>query len=148
MLACGMTTRWLPALACVGLIGCTVYDDGLLTPRGGTSGQHSGGRSGGDGGDVDSCAPSAEVCNDVDDDCNGIVDDEQPASADCSFRYHATVRCGDGFCLFMPSDPMCDPGYYNCDGLPQNGCELPMPCCAPMCRGDAGSDDAGDDDAG
>jgi hypothetical protein len=134
-------------LACVGLIGCAVYDDQLLQPRAGTSGQSTGGRSGGGGGDP--CVPSEELCNDVDDDCNGMIDDELPANNDCSTRYHATVRCGRaGFCVFVPSEPMCYPGYYHCDGDPANGCESSTRCCEPTCEDDAGSDDGGDDDGG
>lgn len=149
MLPARMTRRWVWRLACLLLLllaSCHVYEDSLLdASRDGSTGGTEAGASGGDGGG-DACVPSTELCNDRDDDCNGVVDDELAANADCSTRYHATVTCGrSGVCLFVANDPKCDPGYYHCDGLPETGCESDQPCCAPMCDDDAGTtgDDAG-----
>ena len=147
-----MNKRWLRMLACVGLlVSCDVYNP----PESDSSTSGTGGDDGssGTGGNPDGpCVPSEEVCNDKDDDCNGTIDDEEPASADCSRRYHATVSCRrGGFCLFSSSNPMCHPGWYHCDGMPQTGCESDMPCC-PTCAADSGldgsMDDSGADDAG
>jgi hypothetical protein len=143
-----MITRWLRMLAYTGLlgclcVGCKVYDDALLAGGAGGNGGNDAGRSGMAGDAPEPCAASEEVCNDVDDDCNGVVDDEAQASADCSQRYHARVECGrGGFCLFVPSNPMCDPGWHHCDGMPQTGCESPTPCVCTTCD-DAGADDGG-----
>jgi len=71
-----------------------------------------------DGGSGDACIPSSEVCNDIDDDCNGRIDEgidcscnylgndrgactdaEKDASGECQRpdAYNETeVRCGDG----------------------------------------------------
>lgn len=144
MLLARMTRRWVWRLVCLVLAGCHVYDDSLLDAGRAGAGGSEAGASGADGGDA--CVPSTELCNDRDDDCNGVVDDELAANADCSMRYHATVTCGrSGVCLFIANDPKCDPGYYHCDGLPETGCESDKPCCSPTCDEDAGSTD---DDAG
>jgi hypothetical protein len=135
-------------LACMSLAGCKVYDDKLLDARAGTGGSTEAGVAGngdGDGG-TDACVASAEICNDRDDDCNGVVDDDDPTNEDCSTRYHANVTCGRGVCLFVAANPMCYPGWFHCDGLPETGCEANEPCCP----GSGCEDDAGmpDDDAG
>jgi hypothetical protein len=157
MLIGGMSKRWLRSLVCMGLLGCQlslgcdVYDGGLLeTPGAGSGGKSGSGGAGTAGKPPPPCVPTDEICNDKDDDCNGTVDDEVAASADCSRRYHAKVACGrGGFCLFMPMNPMCDPGYYHCDGLPETGCESTTPCICMNCAGDGGvTDDAGAGDAG
>jgi hypothetical protein len=153
MFAAGMTKRWLRVLACLGLLGfpvaaCKVYEPDLIQPMTSGHGGQDGGGVAGQAGDSmpDTCVPSAETCNNIDDDCNGIVDDEQPATADCSARYHASVPCNrDGLCLFIPSRTKCDSGWYHCDGLPETGCETTIPCCMDC---DAGSDDGGSDDSG
>jgi hypothetical protein len=140
-------------LACTGLLGvpasgCDVYDPDKLDPVTSGRGGNTAGRSGAGGTEPEPCVPSDEICNDKDDDCNGTIDDQEAASRDCSVRYHAKVECGrSGLCVFVPSSPMCDPGYYHCDGLPQNGCESTTPCCT-NCPPDAGADDAGEDDSG
>lgn len=152
MLTSEMTPRWLRSLACIGLLGwqlaygCTVYNPDLVEEMQGGSGGHAGNKAGSGGEPPEPCVPSAEICNDKDDDCNGVVDDMQPASLDCSERYHANVTCGrGGFCLFVPSSSTCYPGWYHCDGLPETGCETMTPCIQP----DAGpQDDGGSDDAG
>lgn len=148
-----MKTRWLRTLACLGLLGgsalgCKVYEKPSGDASSGGGGGNTAGMSGSGGGTPQPCVPSTEVCNARDDDCNDVVDDEEPASEDCSERYHANVTCGrGGFCLFFSSNPMCHPGWYHCDGMPQTGCESNVPCC-PTCV-DAGPDDeSGADDAG
>ena len=156
MLARGMSKLWLRSFACMGLLGChlllgcKVYEEGLLSPPAGGAGGKAGGSAGSGGKPPMPCVPTEEICNNEDDDCNGTVDDEVPASADCSRRYHAKVACGrGGFCLFVPANPMCDPGYYHCDGLPETGCESTIPCICMNCTGDgAVPDDGGADDAG
>lgn len=153
MFAAGMIKRWIRVLATMGVLACQVsackvYDPEMLEPAGGGRGGHSGGTAGeaGDASMPEACVPDAETCNGRDDDCDGVVDNEDIAGEDCSSRYHATIACNRGLCLFVPSRVTCDPGWYHCDGLPDNGCESTNPCCVDC---DAGSgDDAGSDDAG
>jgi hypothetical protein len=79
--------------------------------------------------------PKPEVCNGIDDDCNGMIDDPAAVQADCEKRVkHATTTCQRGVCVKIS----CNPGYYNCDGDPSNGCE-PICNCQPCNSNDAGS---------
>ncbi|MFT3775809.1 MAG: DNRLRE domain-containing protein [Minicystis sp.] len=77
-------------------------------------------------------------------DCNGVQADgcEVDTASDvhdcggcgvaCSVP-HATPVCNGGACALAA----CDPGYYDCDGDPQNGCE-PAPCASGShCQVDA-----------
>jgi hypothetical protein len=154
MFAAGMTKRWLRVLAFTGLLAgltaCKVYDPEMLTPPTAGRGGDSGG-SAGDAGDAatgEACVPQQETCNDTDDDCDGVTDNEGPAGDDCSRRYHAKIPCNrGGLCLFIPSRVTCDPGWYHCDGLPENGCESNKPCCVD-CDAGPGDDAGSDDDAG
>jgi hypothetical protein len=115
---------------------------GLATSGGGGSGGASGaGGAGGTGGDAATCVASPEVCNGLDDDCNGVVDDD---ASDASTWYRD--QDGDGFGVssttlnactqpagyadkpgdcrdddpaFHPGAPETDcndPNDYNCDG--------------------------------
>jgi hypothetical protein len=87
------------------------------------------------------CTKSTEICDGLDNDCNGIVDDRVPASADCSARNGrglsvceqgictCTDRCG-GTCTDLsrdpancgacgkacPSDAACEAGTCACPG--------------------------------
>jgi formylglycine-generating enzyme required for sulfatase activity len=49
-------------------------------------------------GDVCLCEPSAEICNGKDDDCDGIVDDEPAADADCEQANGTGWICSGGGC--------------------------------------------------
>ncbi len=73
-----------------------------------------------------------ETCNGTDDDCNGIVDDVPPNSEQlqqdpmhcgtCGHRCdapNASSRCRGGVCGFV-----CNPGWSDIDGDPENGCEI------------------------
>ena len=63
-------------------------------------------------------APGAtELCNGRDDNCNDMVDDL--ASAACPARANAASTCASGACTFT-----CISGYADCDGNPNNGCEV------------------------
>jgi hypothetical protein len=97
----------------------------------------------GDAGAV--CVASTELCNQRDDDCDGVVDEQAAAVLDCNSRIvHARTACQSGSCVWLR---VCDAGYYNCDGRPENGCESSCPCatgCVDAARPKA-QDDAGDD---
>lgn len=60
-------------------------------------------------------APSAEICNGIDDDCDGIVDE----GALCPPLLNATSVCQGGQCVLG----QCQPGFANCNGNPADGCE-------------------------
>ena len=48
------------------------------------------------------CAPTAEVCDGKDNDCNGTVDDELPANQDCVLRLGPGHICSGGSCQCAP----------------------------------------------
>ena len=73
--------------------------------------------------------PAAEVCNDVDDDCNGVVDDGVDKQTDPNNCGGCGVKCGPllpnaipscvgGQCMVL----VCLPGYWDLDPA-QPGCE-------------------------
>jgi hypothetical protein len=77
------------------------------------------------------CFPSPEICNEKDDDCDGMIDEgfelqTDPANCGrcgitCSFA-NATPLCQAGRCRFET----CATGHVDLDGLPQNGCECSL----------------------
>jgi hypothetical protein len=88
-------------------------------------------RRDGGGETASACVPRPEVCNEQDDDCDGIIDDGfelQTDNRNCG-------RCGVT-CLFANSEPACAAGrcrmgtcgmgFVDLDGLPQNGCECQL----------------------
>ena len=101
---------------------------------------------GGPGRDATSCVPQPEVCNGRDDNCDGTADETSDSvQQDCASRVlHASSVCQSGRCVYLRT---CDPGYYNCDGKPDNGCEAACPCQTGCVDGSA-EDAGGDADAG
>jgi len=124
-------------LAGVGGVGGTGGVGGV----GGTGG--AGGSSGGG-----ACVPTnggVEVCDQLDNDCNGVINDGAASETCRAVVVNATSQCTtSGVCVLGA----CDEGFFNCDGRPDNGCESPsdlVPCgmCGRQCA-DAGVVDAGD----
>ncbi len=85
-------------------------------------------------------SPSTELCNSLDDDCDGIVDN---GFVDESGRYAVDIACGAcaidcteifdnpnavGVCDAGGASPecemLCDDGYFNLNRIPQDGCEF------------------------
>jgi Notch-like protein len=72
-----------------------------------------------------------EVCDTLDNDCNGATDEGFDLQGDesncgvcgrvCSF-FHATGTCTTGTCGFVSPDD-CDAGFHDIDGMQGNGCE-------------------------
>jgi hypothetical protein len=84
----------------------------------------------GHGGTGDACASSAvEVCNRIDDNCDGEVDEDTDAL--CSESMHAQAECVEypdtdtSRCVIIGD---CHEGHDLCDGNPANGCEPYCDC--------------------
>lgn len=86
----------------------------------------------------DSCDTRSEACNGVDDDCDGIIDEQ--ADADCSLP-HASAHCVYGSCILDG----CEDGYSDCNERAADGCEAFGKCsactddCPPPRASDAGT---------
>ncbi len=81
--------------------------------------------------------PGVEVCDEEDNDCDGIIDEGFDADVDpencggcgvrCAFA-NAAARCADATCEIAG----CDEGFVDADGLADNGCEA---LCEPSNEG-------------
>jgi hypothetical protein len=99
--------------------------DGLADPDFGLR------RDGGGEGGATACANTAELCNEIDDDCDGIIDDGFELNTDpqncgrcgvlCDYANSAPT-CSAGRCRLGA----CAPGFVDLDGVPVNGCECQL----------------------
>jgi len=73
---------------------------------------------------------ATDVCNDVDDDCDGESDERESANAACQARAPgATAACGYGGAQVLANRcflTSCDRGAGDCDGQASNGCETDL----------------------
>jgi len=94
-----------------------------------------------------------EICDNLDNDCNGVADDGFDLNSDpdncgaCGFPcvfFNGVGSCVMGQCTL--SD--CDPGYVDADGNPNNGCECMITNPTDLCDGvDSDCDGQVDEDA-
>lgn len=118
--------RALLAAAVLSGAACSVYDSPL--PYSNTGGDSSVPR--------DACVAQTEICNGKDDDCDGVADEAEAATKDCMSRLLNTNSVCEGkYCLKVGP---CHAGFYNCDGMPDNGCESACPCDGCDTQDDAG----------
>jgi hypothetical protein len=150
--ACVWTAAWC-AIA-TGLSGCDVFNADLLleTKTADVTQKDAGGDGDGD------CEPndSIELCNGLDDDCDGDLDED--ADARCTLP-GASSACSGGACVIA----LCSSGFVDCNERSDDGCEalastIQCGMCGRSC-GDAAVSDSGapvggsdamlpDDDAG
>jgi hypothetical protein len=82
----------------------------------------------------DQCAPTIEVCDQLDQDCDGNIDEDFDLTTDdthcgeCGLRcsdiiVNGTGRCEASACILVE----CDSGWTNTDGDDTNGCETAAP---------------------
>jgi formylglycine-generating enzyme required for sulfatase activity len=71
---------------------------------------------------VGGVGPTAEICNGVDDDCNGIPDDGIDAQTDCSAQNPGVSNVA-WTCFSGCQQGGCQAGWGDCDTYPVNGCE-------------------------
>jgi hypothetical protein len=133
--------------------GCHVYDERKLDPQaqggsGGAAPLDSGIAKDGAGLDDDGggagvggecVAKAAETCNLRDDDCDGDTDEDTEELCAMSFPNVATAECVEIRREARCVQRDCSPGFFNCDGIPSNGCE-PYCMCHVCPDDDAGVD--------
>lgn len=74
--------------------------------------------------------PETEVCDGLDNDCNGSIDN----GASCADRANATASCGGGRCIYT-----CGADFEDCDSSTANGCEANLLSNSSHC-GECGND--------
>lgn len=75
-----------------------------------------------DDSDPETHASSTEACDGADNDCNGTVDDGDPATMCPRGEHVAAAACVSGSCAIAE----CEPGFGDCDADDTNGCETSL----------------------
>jgi hypothetical protein len=140
-----MHVLWMCLLAC-SVAACHPYDASLLKNTSSSIKNDSGPTPMQDGGDA--CVATSELCNQIDDDCDGKADEDTVKVCE-SVIVNAETDCialgKTASCVLLS----CKPGYDNCDGNPANGCEPYCACHSCPDAGPAPAEDAGrENDAG
>jgi hypothetical protein len=114
---------------CDGLIDD--FDAGVITCGVGACQRSASSCVDGDAGPCTPGMPSAELCDGIDNDCDGVIDNGFPVQNDvnncgaclhvCSLP-HATPDCVMGQCKVLT----CDMGWGNCNGIDSDGCEAKL----------------------
>ncbi len=133
--------------------GCTIDPYTIGGGNGGGDTPDGGGNGTDDGGITDppdamsACVPTGpdDTCDEVDNDCNGIVDDDFDKTTDgvncgtCGKRctaLGAIMKCEDSQCVFVE----CQPGFVDLDPL-VDGCEYMCPVFPPQAEDCNGVDE-------
>lgn len=69
---------------------------------------------------VGEVVPAAEICDGIDNNCDGVFD-ESGAATSCNARPNSTASCLGGTCRYT-----CNVSFGDCDGDPVNGCEVDL----------------------
>lgn len=82
---------------------------------------------------VPPCEPQPEICNDFDDDCDGIADNfVEPCATACGVGVTLCTHATWGACTApQPTPETCDGTDNDCDGEVDEAAELPIEYCYP-----------------
>ena len=103
------------------------------------------------------CAPSAETCDGLDNDCNGVVDDEPNSNQSCAVQNGAGSTCVNGACMGgtgCQSDTDCLAGQtcnvksHRCVAISDGGTDAGVPDSGEGLDGSLAMIDSGPPDAG
>jgi hypothetical protein len=94
------------------------------------SGYHDANADPGDGCEYECTPAGAELCDSLDNDCDGAIDEDTDLANDprncgqcgmvCSAPLHAVADCASGQCTYL-----CEDGWYDNNGQGADGCEAP-----------------------
>ncbi len=87
---------------------------------------------------------ASEACNNIDDDCDGQIDNGVTADAECNPTSARALPFASGYCFRGTCRiDLCNSGHSNCDGNQTNGCEVAANFCGSGGGGVGGASGAG-----